>query len=500
MKNFKLSIMLSLISISFYIQSSQRRESPCGALVPTTQRAVLPEEQIKARQFLGVSNDATQEEVDRAARRLAIRSHPDRPMGNAQQFKLLQEHLAVLKQQRAHNEQNPLLLTNAPARPMRKSSRYGDLSSLELSATVDPRATLADEDPLATVRAQKTNRRKQFQEDIQQTKKRLKYAAGGTGVLVSILYLCRKPTEPNPEHIKRGIGSIASSVASGGVTDMVNTGLKVLMVAGVAYGAKQLKDLVSRPLDHTEKMHEEHQEEIDQTRKAFSRREEKLLLLFDDLKATTEKRQKEDRQYLVGSVESMKEQFERQERQQKLHLEATDTNVFALQKQQRKTQQLEERLARSNQDTRQEREALRREFNVLCEDVKRTQSSLKVVGSESKEHIAAIQSLIEHQRRIEERLATTTTGKATPREPWKPFEEAVPTVTERRGTVCGTLGVQAHHLDTPREEPAVARSASDTGSTASEHQPHAVPRVQQALPPPPPKEDTGCCGFFSKKN
>src|ERR687893_1122683 len=64
-------------------------------------------EQVNYYRVLGVSREASQEEIRSAYRRLAKERHPDHPSGSASEFSLLQEAHAVLSdpnRRRTHDE------------------------------------------------------------------------------------------------------------------------------------------------------------------------------------------------------------------------------------------------------------------------------------------------------------------------------------------------------------------------------------------------------------
>ena len=64
-------------------------------------------DQVNYYQVLGVSREASQEEIRGAYRRLAKERHPDHPSGSAEEFSLLQEAHAVLSdpnRRRTHDE------------------------------------------------------------------------------------------------------------------------------------------------------------------------------------------------------------------------------------------------------------------------------------------------------------------------------------------------------------------------------------------------------------
>src|SRR5215204_2135064 len=64
-------------------------------------------DQVNYYEVLGVSREASQEEIRTAYRRLAKERHPDHPSGSAQEFSLLQEAHAVLSdpnRRRMHDE------------------------------------------------------------------------------------------------------------------------------------------------------------------------------------------------------------------------------------------------------------------------------------------------------------------------------------------------------------------------------------------------------------
>src|SRR5918992_5707311 len=64
-------------------------------------------DQVNYYEVLGVSREASQEEIRNAYRRLAKERHPDHPSGSAEEFSLLQEAHAVLSdpnRRRRHDE------------------------------------------------------------------------------------------------------------------------------------------------------------------------------------------------------------------------------------------------------------------------------------------------------------------------------------------------------------------------------------------------------------
>src|SRR5919106_176078 len=64
-------------------------------------------DQVNYYRVLGVSREASQEEIRGAYRRLAKERHPDHPSGSAEEFSLLQEAYAVLSdpnRRRTHDE------------------------------------------------------------------------------------------------------------------------------------------------------------------------------------------------------------------------------------------------------------------------------------------------------------------------------------------------------------------------------------------------------------